>query len=195
MTAVTAVVLAAGSSRRLGSPKQLLPYRNTTLLDATLAAVRRCGLSQNIVTLGGAVRSVREAVDLTGFDVVQVEDFGTGCAASLRSALPLVRHDAAGIVLALGDQPELSVRAVRALLAVRDRAPIVVCHYRDGDGHPFWLGRSVFADLAVMHGDKAVWKLVESGRVAVHRLDIDADAPLDVDTWDDYQRLLAAEPV
>ncbi|WP_216894230.1 nucleotidyltransferase family protein [Nocardia alni] len=193
MTAVTAVVLAAGSSRRLGSPKQLLPYRNTTLLGATLAAVRRCGLPQNIVTLGGAARSVRESVDLTGFEVVQVEEFGAGCAASLRAALPAVRPDAAGIVLALGDQPELPVRTVRALLDVRDRAPIVVCHYRDGDGHPFWLRRSVFADLAALHGDKAVWKLVESGRVEVGRLEIDARVPLDVDTWEDYRRLLAAE--
>jgi molybdenum cofactor cytidylyltransferase len=56
---VTGVVLAAGNSRRLGEPKQLLPYRDTTLLGATLEVARRAGFDQLIVTLGGAARAVR----------------------------------------------------------------------------------------------------------------------------------------
>jgi len=50
----------------------------------------------------------------------------------------------------------------------------------------------VFDDLAALHGDKAVWKLLESGRYPVREVEIDGNIPLDVDTWQDYQTLLAA---
>ena len=84
---ITGVVLAAGSSRRLGTPKQVLPYRDTTLLGATLDVARGAGFDQLIVTLGGAADAVRDAVRLDGTDVVTVDDYGTGCSASLRVAL------------------------------------------------------------------------------------------------------------
>ena len=65
--------------------------------------------------------------------------------------------------------------------------------YDEGVGHPFWFGRDVFADLAGLHGDKAVWKLLESGRHPVREVRIAGRVPLDVDTWEDYEALLALE--
>lgn len=189
---VTGVVLAAGISRRLGTAKQLLPYRNTTLLGATLDVVRSCAFDQIIVTLGGAAAAVRRQVDLTGVEVVLADDFDSGCSSSLRSALSSVHPQAAGIVLMLGDQPGLSAVTVDRLIAEGTSTAITVCRYHDGIGHPFWLSRSIFGELARMHGDKAVWKIIDSGRVPVSRLDVDAPVPLDVDTWDDYERLRAS---
>ena len=61
----------------------------------------------------------------------------------------------------------------------------------DGIGHPFWFGRQVFDDLLSLHGDKAVWKLLESGLHPVIRVDVPGKIPLDVDTWEDYEALLA----
>ncbi|MFE9325369.1 NTP transferase domain-containing protein [Nocardia sp. NPDC052278] len=188
---VTGVVLAAGASRRLGTAKQLLPYRNTTVLGATLEAVRSCAFDQTIVTLGAAATAIRQQVDLAGLEVVMADDFGSGCSSSLRSALRVVHPGAAGIVLMLGDQPGLSAAAVQRLIAEGTSTAITICRYHDGVGHPFWLSRSVFGELARLHGDKAVWKIIESGRVPVSRLHVDAPMPLDVDTWDDYERLRA----
>ncbi|WP_063044019.1 nucleotidyltransferase family protein [Nocardia pseudovaccinii] len=189
---VTGVVLAAGASRRLGTAKQLLPYRNTTVLGATLEVVRSCAFDQIIVTLGGAAAAIRQQLDLAGLQVVMAEDFGSGCSSSLRSALNVVHPDAAGMVLMLGDQPGVSAATVERLVAEATSTAITVCRYRDGVGHPFWLNRRVFGELARLHGDKAVWKIIESGRVPVSALDVDAPMPLDVDTWDDYERLRAA---
>ena len=67
-----------------------------------------------------------------------------------------------------------------------------MCRYSDGIGHPFWLGRKVFGELAELHGDKGVWRLIESGRFYVHQVPIAGIVPLDVDNWDDYKRLLEA---
>jgi molybdenum cofactor cytidylyltransferase len=194
---VTGVVLAAGNSRRLGTPKQVLPYRDTTLLGATLEIARSAGFDQLIVTPGGAAQAVRDAVPLDGTDVVAVDglgaDAGTGCSASLRAALRRVDPQAAGIVLMLGDQPSVKPATVRQLVQharVGLAGAAMVCRYADGIGHPFWLSRSVFGELSRLHGDKGVWKLVQSGRHPVRELEVDGPVPLDVDTWDDYRRLL-----
>lgn len=188
----TGLVLAAGGSSRLGRPKQLLDYHGRTLLDATLETARRCGFDQLIVALGGAGDDVRSTVDLSGCDVVDNEHYTTGCSSSIVAALDAVDVRAEALVLLLGDQPGVepgSVDALRAATVSAD-APLAVCRYDDGRGHPFWFSRALFADLADLHGDKAVWKLLESGRYAVAEAAIDGPVPIDVDTWADYERLL-----
>jgi len=188
---VTGLVLAAGGSHRLGQPKQLLPYGGTTLLDAVLRTARGCVFDELLVTLGGAADEVRETVDLSGTTVVLNPSYGTGCSSSIVSALEVVDNRTTGIVLMLGDQPGVRVRSARSV--IQAEAPIAVCRYRDGIGHPFWFARAVFPELANLHGDKGVWKLIESGRHAVVEVSVDAEVPADVDTWDDYESLLAQE--
>ena len=192
MRRITGVVLAAGASRRLGQSKQLLPYRNTTVLGATLEVARAAGFDQLIVALGATAQPVRDQVPLDGVDVVEVADFGTGCSASLRVALERVEPRSGGIVLLLGDQPGVDPADVRRISA--GGADVAVCRYTDGVGHPFWFSRNMFGELSQLHGDKGVWKLIESGRHPVHELHVERPVPLDVDTWEDYQRLLATAP-
>ena len=169
---VTGVVLAAGASRRLGQPKALLPFRDSTLLGETLRMARGCGFDQLIVTLGGAAGQLRASVPLDGLQTVTVEDTGSGCSASLRAALGHVSQDSRGIVLMLGDQPGVSVSSVHRLIEVGSDRPVAVCRYIDGIGHPFWFSRAVFDDILPLHGDKAVWKLIEGGRWEVAEVDL-----------------------
>jgi len=191
---IAALVLAAGSSRRLGQPKQLLPYRGSTLLGTALDDVRRFGLDQQIVAVGGAAEAVRSSVDLSGFTVVDSIHHTAGCSSSIVAALDAIDDDIDGFFLFLGDQPNVPAGAVDGLRAAADRAPLAVVRYRNGRGHPFWFERSMFGELAELHGDKAVWKLLESGRWPTSEVSVDADVPLDVDTWDDYETLLAGSP-
>jgi molybdenum cofactor cytidylyltransferase len=190
---VTGLVLAAGSSSRLGRPKQLLPYRGTTLLEATLASARQCHFHQLIVTLGGAGDQVRAAVDLSNVEVVDNPEFGTGCGSSISAAISRVDDRSDGLVLMLGDQPGVAPDTVGRLIAEAGTSPLAVCRYADARGHPFWFARSVFDDLVALHGDKAVWKLLESGRHPVAEVAIDGPVPIDVDTWDDYEALLTRD--
>ncbi|MFE9689640.1 NTP transferase domain-containing protein [Micromonospora sp. NPDC005806] len=188
---VTGLVLAAGASVRLGGAKQLLPYRGRTLLDATLELARSCGFDQLLVTLGGAANLVRERVDLTGVEVVENSAFSTGCGSSISSAVDVVDPRADALVLLLGDQPGVRAADVRRVAAV---APALgVCRYSDGLGHPFRFGRAVFPELRGLHGDKAVWKLLHSGRYPVAEVPADGPVPIDVDTRADYERLLAGD--
>jgi molybdenum cofactor cytidylyltransferase len=188
---VTALVLAAGGSRRLGEPKQLLPLGDSTVLGTVLDVVRTCSLDQRLCVIGGAAGRVRGAVDLTGFDVVENPSFGEGCSSSIAAALRAVDVRAQTLVLILGDQPGLSPASVAALVTGRGEAPIAACRYEDGRGHPLAFDRSLFGELASMHGDKAVWKLMDRHASRVVEVPLAGLIPRDVDTREDYDRLLA----
>jgi molybdenum cofactor cytidylyltransferase len=189
---VTGLVLAAGGSSRLGRPKQLLPYRGATLLDAVLDSARACGFDQLVVALGGAAGDVRSAVDLTGADVVVNQGFGAGCSSSIAAAMPAVDARCDVLVLLLGDQPGVRPATVRALLRERGEAPLAVCAYDDGRGHPLAFGRELLGELARLHGDKAVWKLLDRRADDVAEVRVAGPVPPDVDTWDEYRAVVAA---
>jgi molybdenum cofactor cytidylyltransferase len=187
--AVAGLVLAAGGSRRLGRPKQLLPYGPATLLDHTLGTARACGFEQLLCVLGGASEGVRRGVDLRGVEVVVNVAYGSGCSSSIAAALTAVDPRIDVLVLLLGDQPGVRPETVRALLAGRGDAPLAACRYEDGRGHPLAFARSAFGDLAALHGDKGVWRLMDRGPVA--EVAVPGTIPRDVDTLEDYEAVLA----
>jgi molybdenum cofactor cytidylyltransferase len=186
---VAGLVLAAGGSKRLGRPKQLLPYGDATLLDRVLDVARDCEFDQRLCVVGGGTQHVRATVDLTGIDVVENPEYGEGCSSSIAAALGAVDPRADVLVLMLGDQPGVERATVMKLLAQRGDAPLAVCAYADGRGHPLAFARGIFADLATLHGDKAVWKLMDRYGSAVVDVPIDGPIPRDIDTWEDYEAL------
>jgi molybdenum cofactor cytidylyltransferase len=184
---VAGLVLAAGGSKRLGRPKQLLPFGTATLLDHTVATARGCAFDQLLIAIGGAADSVREQVDLSGADVVVNDGYGEGCSSSIAAAMDALDPRARLLVLLLGDQPGVTSGTVSALLAGRGDADLAVCRYDDGLGHPFCFSRRVFETLRGLHGDKAVWKLVAAGGDDVAKVPVVGPVPIDVDTWADYE--------
>lgn len=187
----TGLVLGAGGSTRLGCPKQLLPFGERTLLDHTLATARACNFDQLVVPIGGAAEEVQARVDLSGADVVVNYAYGEGCSSSIAAALDAVDARCEVLVLLLGDQPGVTPATVQTLLGGRNDAPLAVCRYDDGRGHPLAFDRSVFAQLADLHGDKGVWRLLDQRADDVVEVPIGGRIPLDVDTPEDYEAVLA----
>ncbi|MEA2243087.1 MAG: molybdenum cofactor cytidylyltransferase [Solirubrobacteraceae bacterium] len=189
---VTGLVLGAGGSKRLGQPKQLLPFGDGTLLDHTLGVARACNFDQLVVPIGGAADEVRERVDFTDAEVVVNTAYGSGCSSSIAAALDAVDPRCEVLVLMLGDQPGVTPATVQALLDGRGDAPLAVCRYDDGRGHPLAFDRSVFGQLADLHGDKGVWRLLDERADDVVEVTVPGPIPLDVDTQEDYEAVLAA---
>jgi molybdenum cofactor cytidylyltransferase len=189
---VAGLVLAAGGSKRLGRPKQLLRYGDGTLLGHVLEVARACRFDQTLCVVGGAAGEVRDGMDLGGVEVVENREFGEGCSSSIAAALGAVDPRAEVLVLMLGDQPGVTADVVAALLAGRADAPLAVCAYDDGRGHPLAFGRSMFEALSNLHGDKAVWKLMDRFEDDVVDVAVAGPIPRDVDTWEDYEALLAS---
>jgi|SRR5688500_4601036 len=192
MPSACGLVLGAGGSKRLGRPKQTLPYRGGTLLGHVVGVARECAFDQTIVAIGGAAADVRASVDLGGVEVVVNDAYGEGCSSSIAAALAAVEERCEVLVLMLGDQPGVTAETVAALLAGRGDAALAVCRYDDGRGHPIAFARSVFGDLADLHGDKGVWRLLDRGGDAVAEVRVPGPIPLDVDTPEDYQAVQAA---
>jgi molybdenum cofactor cytidylyltransferase len=187
----TGLVLGAGGSKRLGRPKQLLPYGDGTLLGHVVGVARDAGFDQLIVAIGGAADEVRAQVDLDGAEVVVNDAYGEGCSSSIAAALGAVDPRAEALVLMLGDQPGVTAETVTALLTGRGDAPLALCRYDDGRGHPIAFARNVFDELADLHGDKGVWRLLDQRADDVVEVPIAGPIPLDVDTPEDYQAVLA----
>jgi molybdenum cofactor cytidylyltransferase len=184
---VCGLVLAAGGSRRLGRPKQVLEFRGTTLLGHVVGVAERCGFDQLVVAIGGHADWVRAVVDLRRVQVVVNEAFGDGCSSSIAAALGAVDLRCDALVLMLGDQPGVTPATIDALLAGRGDAPLAVCRYDDGRGHPIALSNAMFGDLAALHGDKGVWKLLDERAEDVVEVRVPGPIPRDVDTVEDYE--------
>jgi len=188
---VSGLVLGAGGSARLGRPKQLLPYGETTLLGHVVATAQACRFDQLLVVVGGAADEVRDEVDLSGADVVVNQEFGSGCSSSIAAALRALDPRCDLLVLLLGDQPGVTPATVETLLAGRGEAPLAVCRYTDGLGHPLAFGRELFAKLADLHGDKGVWRLLDQHAAEAVEVPVAGPIPRDVNTERDYAELLA----
>ena len=189
---VTGLVLGAGGSSRLGAPKQLLPYGGGTLLGHVVGVARECRLDQLVVAIGGSADEVRASVDLTGAEVVVNDSYGAGCSSSIAAALGILDPRCDVIVLMLGDQPGVTAATVAALLRGRRGAPLAICRYDDGRGHPIAFARNTFGELAALHGDKGVWRLLDERASEVEEVAVAGPVPLDVDTPEDYRAVLGA---
>ncbi len=188
---VSGLVLAAGGSTRLGQPKQLLPFGSATVLDHVVETARRCEFDELLCVIGRSSGAIREQVDLDRVRVIENPHYGEGCSSSIAAALRAVDPRCDVHVLMLGDQPGVSVATVAALLAHRGDALFAACAYADGRGHPLAFGRSTFPQLAQLHGDKGVWKLLDRHAEAVVDVPVPGPVPPDIDTWDDYFVALA----
>jgi molybdenum cofactor cytidylyltransferase len=88
--------------------------------------------------------------------------------------------------------PGVGAETIDAVAAgwARERAWAAVTSYRGERGHPFVFAQSAFGALRALHGDKAVWKLIEQRPEGVLEVPVDRALPRDVDTWDDYEAVL-----
>lgn len=189
---VVGVVLGAGRSSRFGSPKQLLPFGDTTLLGQVVRNANASSLDRTVVVLGRASGELRDAIDFGRAEVVENTAYGTGCASSLLAGLDAAGDDCRALFLLLGDQPGVLTGFIdRAHSVWRiDRPWAAVCSYRGRLGHPFVFSPTAFEDLRGLHGDKAVWKLIEANPDRVREIELDAELTPDVNTPEDYERVL-----
>ena len=189
---VSGLVLGAGASQRFGPPKQLLPFRGTTMLGWVVdQAQRAVGLDEVVVVLGRAAGEIRERVDFGAARVVENPVFGEGCSSSYRAGIGALNSESAAIMIILGDLPGITPEIIDQLAGewrTRD-APIALCAYQGRKGHPMMFARSMFPQLVDLHGDKAAWKLVDANAALVQEVHFNFPYPDDINTPADFERM------
>jgi molybdenum cofactor cytidylyltransferase len=192
---VVGIVLAAGSSKRLGRPKQTLAFGPGTLLAHVVVDVEASALDRVLVVVTGDEPDIAASLAPGRAEVVRARSEETGsCTSSLQSGLGEA-GECAAIVLLLGDMPGVTPETIDPFVAAWRASPTwaAVTSYRDGIGHPFLFSVEAFPALRSLHGDKAVWKIVDrESEERVARISVDRPLPQDVDTWDDYVEVCTA---
>jgi len=194
---VAGVVLAAGASRRMGTPKAGLRFGERTFLDHVIAALEAGGVGDVVVVAGEAVAAVRAALPVgRTITIALLRNHAPerGQLSSLKIALRHVRAaipDAGAIVMALVDHPAVHAGTVAALAAAGDSA-IAVPTYDGRRGHPVLFGRAVWQELLDTPDEVGARAVVraDAGRVRLVPVD-DPGILVDVDTPEDFRRLLA----
>jgi molybdenum cofactor cytidylyltransferase len=191
---IVGVILAGGSSSRLGRLKQLLPLGDRPILAHTLAHALAADLDAVIVVLGHEAATVRGQIDFAGARVVVNDDYREGQSTSLRAGLAALPPDADAALFILGDQPLIGPAVHDALIAARRAtgAPIVLPTYAGVRGNPALIARELFPELARVSGDQGARGVIRAHSAAVHEVPIAGPPPTDdLDTEEDYARLLA----
>ena len=196
---ISGLILGAGASTRLGPPKQLLPFADTTMLGWVVAqAQSAASLDEIVVVLGRAADEIRERVDFGNARVVDNPVFSEGCSSSYRAGIAALNTQSEALMIILGDQPGITPEIINMLAESwrNEEAPIALCSYRGRRGHPMIFAQSMFDLLVDLHGDKAAWKLVDANSDSLQEVHVDLDFPDDINTSEDFERLvIAAESV
>lgn len=189
---LAAVVLAAGAGRRMGGPKALLPWRGTTLLQATLAALPPD--ADRIVVLDPSSAIIAESslqAENAGARVVPNPDAARGMLSSVRTALDALAPGTTHVMLMPVDHPGIRAETIAALafLATQHPDAIVVPSHAGRRGHPGIFPSSLFDALRNAPDDEgARWLLHQNAERVVH---LEVDDPWtvrDLDTAEDLQQ-------
>ena len=193
------MVLAAGGSRRMGSPKQLLPLAGRSLVARAVQAALACRCQRVFVVLGAHATQVSAALAGLEVEAVVNSDWSSGLSSSIRCGVralmashsrPTPRFDAALLVLA--DQPAVDPRLLDELIDAFDgsESGIVACEYASTLGAPVLFGSSYFEALCGLTGDAGAKSLLQGRGRELRRVAFEPDA-IDVDTPADYQAAIA----
>ena len=188
MKRIGAVILAAGSSTRLGRPKQLLPLDGEPLLRVITRRAIVAGFAPVVVVVGAEEESCRAAVAGLGARIAcnsrWAEGVGTSVAAGV-AALAEGEVDAA--LLAVCDQPRLSVEALRRLLAAFRDGGMVAARYAQTLGTPAIFAAEYFPALRTLAGDSGAKQLLCEHSAEVVAIDL-PEAETDIDLASDWEK-------
>jgi molybdenum cofactor cytidylyltransferase len=192
---IAAVLLAAGSSSRMGEPKQLLHWGQRTLVEHAADALLLTGCRPVVVVLGHQAERVREVLTGKPLSIVTHNGFAAGLGSSLAAGVAAALMEAPeleAVLVTLCDQPRVDAVVLARLIAAYNRArpAILASSYAGTRGVPAVFRRDVLGMLAQLDAGSGAKALL-----ARHDLDVQSielpEAADDVDTKEDYARTLA----
>ena len=188
------VVLAAGASRRMGRAKQLLPVGGRPLLEGVVASACASRLDEVLVVLGARADEILAAVDLGRARAVRNPDHVVGMSTSLRVGMAALGPEVDRAVVILGDQPAISAELLNQLLDMQTESGLPAAALSFGGllHPPVVLRRDLWGDLESLEGDVGCRAVIRAHPELVAALPAEGDRnhPVDVDTPEDYARLV-----
>ena len=188
------LILAAGSSSRMGKPKQLLAFEGSTLLAHISKIACESKLHPIVLVLGANEELIKKSLDLSQLDIVSNENWQEGMASSIVKGVNSIKEkypEVDGVIIVVGDQPYLNAVQLYQLIAAQNKTglPIAACSYKGIIGTPALFHQSIFPELVALKGDIGAKKLIEKKIQEVVTINFDKGI-IDIDTEKDYEDLL-----
>ena len=191
MVKVSAILLAAGESRRMGTSKLALPWGRETVLQHGLHVLLQSRVMEVVVVLSNRTRDLKSLLRGPRVKLVMNPDYRKGMSTSIRRGLRAVDSRSEGVLIALGDQPFLKPATVNLLLRAfkKGKGSIVVPLFQGRRGHPVLFDRKYVTGLSRLTRDVGARSLLrESPRNIVEVKTRSKGVVADIDTWQDYQK-------
>lgn len=186
---VTAIILAAGASRRMGTQKLLLPFAGTTVIEHVIDQVIAAGVT-DIVAVVGADPSVAEAAGRRSVRIARNAEPERGMLSSVRCGLRAVPQTSQAVLVVLGDQPSLGPSLLRAMLEASRTSPgkILVPTYDGARGHPLMFPLRYREEVLTRYDEEGLRGLLRAHAGDVLELPSDPSVLADMDELADYRR-------
>jgi molybdenum cofactor cytidylyltransferase len=187
------IILAAGSSSRMGEPKQLMKFKSKTFLQHIIEESKEANLNPVICVTGYQSDQISKAI--AGMNVIIVnneqwsEGMGTGISAGIKEAL---QSDLDSVILAVSDQPFVSSGLFAKMLTLKDKSgkKIVASSYAGTLGTPVLFDKEYFNQLICLHGNQGAKNIVHMNMSDVVTVKFEKGS-IDIDTKEDYEKLIS----
>lgn len=186
---ISALILAAGQSKRMGQPKMLLPWGETTVLEKVMATFKSAGIDDVLVVTGGVREQVEELIGDSARTLFNPKYAENEMLRSVQVGLEGITPGVEAVLIGLGDQPQIRERSVRLVAEEyrRSGASIVVPSFQMRRGHPWLVGRDHWSEILAMRSPASLRDFLNTHASEIHYVEINNDSILqDLDTPEDY---------
>lgn len=190
---IATLILAAGSSRRMGTPKQLLPWKQTTLLGHTIEIVLELNIKNTFVVLGANAKLITPEIERYPIQMIQHTDWQNGLGTSIAFGVKYIqnlKNNIDGILIVLADQPLIDSTHLNALIEVflsKKHKIITTSYHKNKEGVPAVFDVAYFDDLKKLTDDFGAKTLIKNNTT----FSVEASNKiLDLDTKEEYEKLI-----
>jgi molybdenum cofactor cytidylyltransferase len=189
---ISAIILAAGQSKRMGQPKMLLPWGRSTVIEHVITTFLTAGIEDVTVVTGGAREQVENPIRQYPVRKVHNNDYATGeMLSSLQCALRVMPDSAQAVLIGLGDQPQVQENSLRLICeAYRDsQFRLIVPSFQMRRGHPWLVARPLWKEILALKPPESLRDFLNRHARDIHYVRMETPSILaDLDTPEDYHR-------
>lgn len=186
---LSAILLAAGESKRMGEPKQLMPFSQSTILEQAVDNLLSSAVSEVVVVLGYRAEEVAKAIAARPVKIGVNPGYQQGMSSSIIAGLNLIDSQAQAVMLALGDQPLVGCQTINRLIAefYNHNKGIAVPTYQGKRGNPVIFTIKYRPELLELRGDIGGREIIKRHPDDVLEVAVDSEGVIsDIDTREDY---------
>lgn len=194
---ISALILAAGLSRRMGTNKLLLPFGEHTVLEQVVSVLQACPLEEMVVVTGHQREQIEEVLSRHGakhggLRFIYNTNYAAGdMLSSIQAGLAAMRSSCNAALIALGDQPHIKQPVVEQVIAAHAPGIVVIPSFNRRGGHPILIDRTCWPEILALPYGASLRDLFHAHTDWLRHVDVDTETILrDLDTPEDYRRMV-----